>query len=138
MTDEAPRLAPADRNDPPRPGTIAEGVRERERVAFEMSEQRAEERFETERRWLIGLAFSIVALAGSTFYAGGQMAGQIEQNATEIARLRADFSSLSNATATDRTAAARLEERLNALVASSNRVEAIVERLYRSQQEREP
>jgi hypothetical protein len=135
MSDEAPRLSIVEPADAPRPEAIA--ARQSEPEGDNLSEQRAEERFETEKRWMVGLALSIVTLAGSGFYVGGQMGRQIEQNAEDIDRLGLSVSTISASTAADRTAAARVEERLDALSQSNRRIEAIVERLYLQQQERQ-
>jgi hypothetical protein len=110
---------------------------ERQNADGDMAElrrdMRAEERLSEERKWVIVLAVGLVVQIGAVFFWGGRISTAVHQiEAVNVQQAEA-IAALEAATAVDRSAAARLDERLNSLAQGQARIEVLLDRLYRVQ-----
>jgi cell division protein FtsB len=110
---------------------------ERQSADSEMAElsrdKRAEERLSEERKWVIVLAVGLIVQIGAVFFWGGRISNSVAQIEAVNVEQAAEIAALQAATAIDRSTAARLDERLNALAQGQARIEVLLDRLYRSQ-----
>jgi cytoskeletal protein RodZ len=106
---------------------------ERQSADSDMTERQADARLSEERKWVLGLAAILVVQIGAVFFWGGQISRAIDQIEAANQKQAAEIAALEAATAIDRSTAARLDERLNALAQGQARIEVLLDRLYRSQ-----
>ena len=102
-------------------------------MADQRQDARADARLSEERKWVIGLAVILVAQLGAVFFWGGRISTAVHQIEAVNAEQAAEIAALQAGNANDRSIAARLDERLNALAQGQARIELLLDRLYRGQ-----